>query len=158
MISVQELRKAVSYCNGQFIWLAKPGTDRESKRFNTNFAGKFVSAETDRLGYLRFQINGVRVKYHRAVFAYHRGHYPETVDHINRDRSDNRIENLRAATRSEQQWNKGNVRGCYKRGSRWVSSIKANGKRFFLGSFKTQDEAANAYVVAKLSLHNSKTL
>ena len=94
------------------------------------------------------------MKVHRAVFAYHHGYYPVTVDHINGDRADNRIENLRPATKSEQQWNK-RAKGCWLKGSMWVAAIKLKGKTTYLGSFQTEAAALEAYREAKTRLHNS---
>lgn len=152
-IAQQRLKAAFTYVDGFFYWNRREGADKEAKRFNTAYAGNKVRATTDRYGYLTIQLDKSRMKMHRAVFAYHFGHYPETIDHINGNRADNRIENLRAATRSEQQWNKRDVIGCSKKGSRWRASIKANGVRMFLGSFGTQEEASKAYKAAKCLLH-----
>ena len=149
-IPIEVLRKAVSYSeDGFFIWNVKDGTDRETKRFNTRHAGKKCLGVLDRYGYLMLQINGVGLKYHRAVFAFHKGFFPETVDHINHIRCDNRIDNLRAATRSEQQWNKAKPpRGvCNQRGV-WKAFIRINGKRTYLGSFKDVELAESAYKAA----------
>lgn len=155
-IPKEQLQIAFSYVDGKFFWNLREGSDRETRRFNTCFAGKEVRGVLDRYGYLTIQLNKVRVKYHRAVFAYHFGYYPETVDHINGVRDDNRVENLRAANKSEQQWNKLGVVGCYRKGSRWRASIKSSGKRIYLGSFATQVEASEAYKSAKARLHTLK--
>lgn len=54
----------------------------------------------DKDGYLIMKIKGKQYKAHRLIFAYFNGYFPKEIDHINRVRDDNRIENLREATRS----------------------------------------------------------
>ncbi len=78
------------------------------------------------------------------------------VDHINRDRRDNRVENLRWVTRGENLRNKNTKRenstsqlkGVYKKNNLakpWVSRIRMNGKDYHLGYFKTEEEAFEKY-------------
>ncbi|KDR39176.1 hypothetical protein BG61_34185 [Caballeronia glathei] len=86
------------------------------------------------------------------------------IDHINGDRADNRLANLREATLCENQWNS-KVRahnatgvkgvqiktvGAY---TRYVAIIRANGKKEHLGSFKSLDEAAQAVQKRRMELH-----
>lgn len=84
------------------------------------------------------------------------------VDHINRNTLDNRRQNLRYATASENQMNRGvsssNISGL--KGAHWDSSkgkwrpeIQANGKRYKLGYYITAEEAAQAYADAAKKLH-----
>jgi len=83
------------------------------------------------------------------------------IDHINGNRSDNRIANLRLAEPSENQQN---YRGGYgvsgKTGAIWNSTrglyesrIRVNGKQLFLGYFENAEDAHRAYLAAKQSLH-----
>lgn len=80
------------------------------------------------------------------------------VDHINRDKLDNRRSNLRFATRSENNRNtdirKDNTSGYkgvnyFKPRNCWVARIQIKGKRFFLGSFDTREKAIMAYARAQ---------
>lgn len=94
---------------------------------------------------------------HRVAWAIYFGEWPSFhVDHINGDRSDNRIANLREVTVSQNQMNRrlrtllgksSQYKGVYWRPARrrWVSEITAKGEHFRLGSFKTERDAAVAY-------------
>ncbi|MEW4959716.1 HNH endonuclease, partial [Enterobacter cloacae subsp. cloacae] len=92
------------------------------------------------------------------AWFYVHGYLPEQeVDHINRIRSDNRIENLRLATRSENAKNKekskANTSGFkgvsqQKKTGNWVAHIRLNGKNKHLGTFRSPERASIAYRIA----------
>lgn len=85
------------------------------------------------------------------------------TDHINRNKLDCRRANLRTVTRSQNQWNRdkgsdgktSKYKGVYfyKRDKRWVSRICSDNKVLFLGSFKTEIEAAQRYNIFARKLH-----
>jgi hypothetical protein len=81
------------------------------------------------------------------------------VDHINGDRLDNRRENLRLATRSQNQANSLNprnssgFRGVSPRNGRWVAQTKHLGRYYSLGTFDNPEDAARAYDKAAVRLH-----
>ncbi|MBK6599171.1 MAG: HNH endonuclease [Proteobacteria bacterium] len=114
-------------------------------------------------GYVRVSISGSPVLAHRAAWFICAGRWPTTqIDHVNGDRSDNRIENLRVCTISENRWNsKKRVRNTsgFKGVSwdvnrkMWIAQIMANRKNYMLGRFKTPEEAHLAYIVAANRLH-----
>ena len=127
---------------------------------NTAPAGSVVKGTLEVQGYRRIKIDGRVYKYHRVVWFHQTGEWPVEIDHINRVKDDNRIENLRAVSRSENQQNKTetsyNTSGC--KGVRkvrngWVSVIFSNGNRFHLGTFATFEDAVAAYRGAQLLLH-----
>ena len=89
---------------------------------------------------------------HRLVWCYFYGEFPSgDLDHINGDRQDNRIENLRLATKLQNSWNRKNVKGYVYLSSRkkYKAQIRKGGKHINLGHFDTEEEAKNAYLVAK---------
>lgn len=92
-------------------------------------------------GYRQVTINSTAYMHHRLVFLYHHGYMPENkVDHINRVKSDNRIENLREVSNSCNTINSKNrdgtssgVRGVYFESGKWRARIKARGTVQHLG-------------------------
>ena len=82
------------------------------------------------------------------------------IDHINMQRADNRIENLRLATPSQNRSNSltpitntSGIKGVRNRSGRWTAEIRINKKIVHLGSFKTAEEAASAYSKAAIDTH-----
>lgn len=100
---------------------------------------------------------------HRLAWLLHYGSHAESqIDHINRDKSDNRICNLRSASAFNNHQNIGmmstNTSGrkgatFHKATNKWRAAIKANGKTHWLGTFPDRDSAAAAYAEASLRLH-----
>jgi hypothetical protein len=91
---------------------------------------------------------------HRLVFLYHRGYLPEFIDHIDQNKLNNKIENLREITNSENQHNKGlnrNNSSGYKGVSwkrnhkKWRAGVQVNKKEIHLGYYDTPEEAYKAY-------------
>jgi len=96
------------------------------------------------------------------------GFWPENqIDHINGARADNRFTNLREATNKENSENIKRARrsnkstevlGVYTRGLKFRAQITHAGKIQRLGTFKTAEEAHQAYLTAKRDLHLFNTL
>ncbi len=144
---------------GVLTWRITRGTARAG-----SVAG-YLSAK----GYLQVGIDG-RLHYgHRLAWLLAYGAWPEhLVDHVNNDRADNRLRNLRAATNAENLQNRRgpqvNSRSGYigahwhKAAGRWHAAIKANGRSRSLGYYDTAEAAHAAYVEAKRALHPFGTL
>lgn len=112
----------------------------------------------DSYGYVRFQIQKEKKKYkimaHQFIFYKAFGYVPKCIDHIDRDRSNNKIENLRSTTQKINTWNK-NAKGCtfHKRDKKWQVAIVHNGKKENLGHYNTKEEAMEVYSNAKKIYH-----
>jgi hypothetical protein len=96
-----------------------------------------------------------RVSMHRVIMGIDGLDYRKIqVDHINNNTLDNRKENLRLVTPSQNQMNKkkaniknstSKYKGVSKKNNKWIAKIKKNGKIYHLGSFHNEDEAADVY-------------
>ena len=112
-------------------------------------------------GYIRISIDHVDCLAHRLAWIFVHGHIDESlvIDHINGNRSDNRIENLRVVTgmqnANNQQTRLAGERKAmlgasyHKPSGKWISRVKINGKDKYLGLFDTPEEANQAYLTAK---------
>jgi hypothetical protein len=118
-------------------------------------------------GYLQVGIYS-RLEYaHRIIFLMFYGYLPDEVDHISGDRTNNKIENLRASILMTNQWNRkmkaintSGYKGVYwhKQRERWHASIEVNHKKYSLGLHDTAEQAADAYMRASIALHGEYSL
>jgi hypothetical protein len=133
------------------------------QKWNTRFAGKEAGCTTD-LGYKQIRINGRGFRYHRIAWAMFYGECPadSLIDHANSDPSDNRISNLRLATKSDNSRNSRRRDGCmlprgvkrHHRGRLFEAQIRvAPGLRISLGVFESSDLAHEAYCAAAMKYH-----
>lgn len=107
-------------------------------------------------GYRQIKVAGWTFQEHRIAWMHHYGCFPEDhIDHINGIKSDNRLVNLRLATISQNNRNRGpyqrNTAGYkgvtwHKQRKRWQAACWANGKQNYLGLFETAEDASKAYV------------
>ena len=112
-------------------------------------------------GYRRVSINDKSYLYHRVVYFIHNQEWNirdncrgNSIDHIDRNRLNNNIENLRVATNQQNMWNQ-DCKGYYfcKASGKYRAEICVNGKRIYLGLFVSEDDARNAYLNAKAIHH-----
>ena len=121
--------------------------------------GKVIT-KTDNHGYSLIQLMTEGKKYyilgHRLAWFLHYETLPiNSIDHIDGNRSNNRIDNLRDVTNQQNQWNRTTAKGyCWnKELKKFQAYIHINGKIKNLGRFKTEQEARNAYLTAKEIYH-----
>ena len=103
-------------------------------------------------GYLQVQVKNRRLLAHRVCWKIHTGHEPPVVlDHVNGNRKDNSIKNLRASTAKKNQGNRKStgqyLPGAWPKYNRW----QANTPGHYIGMFNTEEEAHQAYVRWHLS-------
>ena len=110
------------------------------------------------LGYLKVKIKGKTYFVHRLVFMYCHGRWPIRLDHVNRNRTDNRLENLRECTHQINNANRGlmssNSSGF--KGVHWSKSAKLWRSQVgytVVGHFKNKEDAAMAYDQAATALY-----
>lgn len=152
--SIEYLKSIFSYdpSTGCFI----------NKKDRANLKAGCVAGYTSGNGYRYLSLDGKHYLAHRVALAIVEGEWPrQHVDHINGDRTDNRLCNLRHATRSQNLQNKG-VRRDSRSGikgvavdprGKWRAKIRANNRIYNLGYFASAEEAAEAYRIAAEKLH-----
>jgi hypothetical protein len=140
---------------GEFYWLVSMVKQRI-------VAGEKASTALRRDGYRRVSVAKTHFAAHRLAWFLVHSFVPLWIDHINGDRADNRLCNLRECTPSQNQWNRGPERrnktgykgvGLNESGNRFRAYIRFKTKTYALGTFDTPEEAHAAYVSAASSLH-----
>lgn len=159
----QEALKSLLQYNadtGEFIWIRRPHIRSVQK------AGEIAGGMCN-YGYVRIKIGGKSYKAHRLAWLYIHGEWPqEFIDHINGNRADNRISNLRCANNAQNQQNRkagtnsahgllGVTWNC--QANKWAARIMVNGKRKHIGYYGSPEEASSAYFIEKSRLHEYST-
>jgi hypothetical protein len=156
-ITADYLRQLLDYDpeTGEFRWRARPDGNADWNRMT---AGRVAGTVNNR-GYRAIKIAGVVCRAHRLAWLHVYGEWPsDQIDHINRDKLDNRIANLRVVNNSENMRNlpppalDPRTLGVtfHQRDRRYVTAIRVNGKTIPLGSFKTFPEARAARIAAEI--------
>ncbi len=133
---------------GNFIWKVRRGQAAVGK----------IAGTPHNQGYIQIKVGEKVILAHRLAWFVTYGEVPSCdIEHINGNKLDNRIANLRLATRSQNMANKGpnrnsrsGLKGVYyfKRTGKWVAGFRKDGLRIHVGYFDTAEEAAEAHRVA----------
>lgn len=137
MLTRQELKEELDW-DGKWFWWRRAKQGRTQARP----AGSYTSD-----GYRAIWVNGKRYQEHRLVWLWHYGKFPkEQLDHINGNREDNRIENLREGNsiNAHNRSNNAGWQNIEKRGQRYRVVVHRYGKRYSGGSYATLKEAQEA--------------
>jgi len=160
-ITQEILREMFSYCEktGLFTWKIKP-----SKAVKI---GDIAGCVEKRIGYNTIGIKGKVYKSHRLIWLYIYGEWPYgQIDHINGNKSDNRICNLRDVSQNGNAQNikKPNARnksgylGVIRFQNKWRASITINSKTKWIGDYECPEEAHQAYLAEKRKIHSTCTI
>jgi HNH endonuclease/AP2 domain len=142
-LTAERLRTLLDYNpeTGQFRW-------RTGRR--SGLIAGCIHADERRVRW-QIVVDGRHYKAHRLAWLYVYGYWPNLVDHINRDGLDNSIANLREASEVQNKFNsvypKGETgyRGVSFYKNRYMAQISHNGKSFYIGRYKTAEEAYAAW-------------
>lgn len=135
---------------GELTWKHRPDGPNN---WNARYAGKPALTSINDAGYRHGTLMGKTVSAHEIIWTILHGYKAETVDHEDHDRSNNRLINLREASRMQNQQNQGpnanNKSGTmgiwwYAKRGYWKAFINIEGKRKELGCFKNKDAAIKA--------------
>lgn len=119
-----------------------------------------IAGTPHRMGYQAIQVRGNLRLSHRVAFLMYHGYLPKYVDHINGNKIDNRISNLRSCTVSQNGFNRpappsntSGYKGVGKCGDKWRSRLVFEGKEYSFGTYDCKHEAAKAYNIGALKHH-----
>jgi hypothetical protein len=165
MVEPETLRKLLRYkpLTGELFWRRRASDVGATARWNGRNAGKPALACIHPNGHRYGAIFDRTVKAHRVIWAIVHGEWPDgEIDHINGIASDNRLSNLRIATRSQNLANRkahANRTSSFvgvswaKRERRWRASIYSHGVHHDLGYFRSEEDAARARDIAAISIN-----
>ena len=147
----KKLQELFDYKDGQLYWKERIKSDIDISKP----AGYILKD-----GYRAIQIKGKKYKAHRLIWKYQHGKDPkEFIDHIDGNRLNNNMENLREATRQQNGFNRGpqknnklGIKGVSKNGNKYIATIFINGKVKYLGVFNTIEEARLVREEAEIKL------
>jgi hypothetical protein len=143
-LSQRALHEMFEYRDGVLYWKPKP------------------AGTVDGNGYMQTGIKGKYFKNHRIIFLMHHGHLPDLIDHIDGNKRNNRIENLREASNSQNNYNKrlqknnrSGVKGVHwvERFKKWRVRIGVDGKDLHVGYFEKYEDAVFAATKARMDNH-----
>lgn len=153
----ERVKSVIRYDGQDFYWLPRPRAmfpDLASFRsFEARYAGQKCAIKKQLNGYHGIRIDRALILVHRLIWVLHYGEWPKgELDHINGDKFDNRIENLRDCTKSQNMRNQKlrrdstsgfpGVHFCRdKKNKPWVARIGMRGTWKTLGYFATREEA-----------------
>lgn len=148
---------------GRLYWRTRPvegfATLRAGRLWNTRFANYEAFTGRHPTGYCVGRVDGQRYKAHRVIWKMVYGTDPEEIDHVNGDRADNRLNNLREVYRLENTRNRAKsaknssgVQGVswHKAAGKWAAKIGIGYRTINLGLFKEFHEAVAARKAAEL--------
>lgn len=150
MIGKDRIKELLSYNaeTGAFTWNVSRGKAKKGS----------IAGHKNSVGYIEIGIDGSLYYAHRLAFLYTFGKCSMNIDHIDGDKSNNAIKNLRLAdpktnsrNSSRSKSNKSGITGVSfdAVNSKWRATIKVNGKQIHLGRFATTDEAKKARLEAQ---------
>lgn len=157
LLTAERVRELFDYCSetGQLT--------RRIALYNTSFVAGQRAGSIHNMGYRRVCVDMKYYLEHRLIWLLVTGAFPTMqVDHRNGVRNDNRWENLREATPSENGQNRGLLANStsgftgvnrQEQSGKWRAQIYVAGRRKYLGVFATREEARDAYLDAKSKLH-----
>lgn len=167
--SVEYLRQCFIYYPkiGQLRWKERPrdhfDNDGDWSRWNTSHVGS-ITGYLNHNGYLRTGIGNHPYWTHRLIWKLFTGEESPEIDHIDGNRANNAWENLRTATRPQQNYNRrhrrksfSGFRGVYaeRASGRWYAQIRIKGVKRYLGTFDTPEEASAAVETVARRLHGA---
>lgn len=154
---------------GKLFWRTRPvslfrchgkmSAEHAASTWNKSHAGKEAFTSVDNYGYRRGSVFNISIRAHQVIWRMENGIQPDgsDIDHIDNDRLNNRLENLRLAERSQNCANRRARRDgtsrfkgvCWKQQlGAWIAYAFTGSQREHLGTFAREEDAARAYDAA----------
>ena len=133
----------------------------DGRLYHKRFNGREIT-NISSTGYRRVGLDGQNYMVHRIIFLMHHGYLPNEIDHIDRNPLNNKVENLREVSRSQNRLNSkvrhGSTSGIkgvhwHKASSQWAATINIKGKSKHLGLFLDKHEAGKTVYNARIKQH-----
>jgi hypothetical protein len=153
-ITFDQAHEYFDYLDGKIFWKKLP-------RANHTRVGD-EAGSTESLGYRVVRVLGRVYRAHQIIFLMHHGRFPMEVDHIDGNPGNNRIDNLREVTRSQNMANRkmsinnsSGVKGVYwhRITGKWQARFKKDGKTIYVGLFDDIGDAADAIKSSRVAHH-----
>lgn len=167
MLTTERLQELLHYepATGVFTWRVKTGGNGVGGRIK---AGTIAGSLTPG-AYRRIRIDTVVYRAHRLAWFYVHGVWPTNhIDHIDGDRTNDSLVNLRDVTYAVNQQNQRRPQidnisgylgvGWHSSAGKWRARIRVGGREKYLGSFLSPKEAHEAYLTAKRKHHEGCTI
>ena len=150
MLTQDTVRQLFDYDDGALVWKVSRGRVRKGSR-----AGSINSTGREQI-----RVDGKLYLTYRIIFLMHHGYLPERLDHIDGDLSNNRIENLRECTQSQNRCNSigkvnsiTGVKNVFRKRNKYFVAVRLNGVRHYGGTFDTIEEAEQTAIQLRNELH-----
>ena len=153
-ITQDYVKQLLEYRDGVLYWKVSRGKAKVGAK----------AGYLNQIGYFQTQVNGKLYLNHRLIFLMHHGYLPQYLDHIDGNTLNNKIENLRAATLTQNQYNRklnknnsSGVKGVWWRKDikKWRVSFKINGKEKSFGVFDNLELAEIVAQEARTKYHGA---
>lgn len=153
-VTQEDALEFFNYEDGKLSW--------KKRLARRTVVGKQISF-VENTGYIRVRFKGKLYSVHQLIFLMHHGYIPEYIDHIDGDKLNNRIENLRSATKSENALNKkvrvdsfSGIKNVhwYAPLNKWAVKLSVNKKQKHIGYFSDLELAELVAIEAREKFHN----
>jgi hypothetical protein len=154
MMEQKRVHECFDYLDGVLYWKIKPAIRVK--------VGQPAGTLDKKTGYYRLNVDLKTYKIHSLIFLYHNGYLPNFVDHVDGNKINNKIENLRAATRSQNCMNQKistkNTSGTkgvmwHKRDKKWFVQLRVNSKCHSFGYYDDKELAELVAIEATNKFH-----
>jgi hypothetical protein len=157
MLTQLQVFDLFDYKDGVLFWKTTP-----SRKIPIGSKAGTITAK----GYIRIKINGRLYYAHRLVYLLETGTYPKQLDHVNGDKSDNRIKNLRECDVSQNNLNRkkprnnsSGIKGIswHAISKKWMVSLQIAGEQKYFGLYKDIDQAKSVIEAMRHKYHGDFT-